>query len=668
MDPDKIEGLNEIQHSVYRTAFKLRSLQTQCQLDLVDLELVKPMLYGLRTTLQVDGRVSLRGVTQSLQKLFHRTGQEKPGQVAAGATEHTARLLTTLYDKDHTGFIPLRSMVTALVVFSGEKLSAKYTALSELAVQCSVSQSVPSGHVTRSGLRILLEDLKQIPGVAHESNVFGSVESAVRSCFQGVLTAWIPEGKFVEWLQSDPKFLLWLSTLYRISASEAVTHHSRCDICKSFPMCGLRYRCLKCLNLQICQVCFLTCKTTKKHKESHPVMEHCTQPSLKETLKVFTRTARNNLLPRRCRQKEAHRREALCVVESGAPSPDIQPPDHVQAQTDPKHSSPSHVSHCIEEVKLKHKGIIKKELKTTQTDTKKLPESNHQPTGSQQHQKKVTAYLKDQLNRTQAAVRSLQRDKCYLEHQVLLWKGTSQSEHTSLKDMCGQLEAKMEVLAEHNQNLQEELARVYQTMQLNQKFPQSIVSAASLPYTLRKKVKNAQAVNSQHLKLLEEVKGKLGKNSDKVEPSPETEEPAQRQFPITLLDKRERTTGDSSATGAAVRITECLGESDSRSHLRQNPPDVHNEDKMAASVQEEKFLPDAADEKGPSPTDSAKLGEDHNRDEDDLFELVQQLKKALSLKVQTGSHSATKQELIEAAECVGDAMSHLVGKVSYKLT
>uniref|UniRef100_W5MXX3 Dystrotelin n=1 Tax=Lepisosteus oculatus TaxID=7918 RepID=W5MXX3_LEPOC len=661
MDPDKIEGLNEIQHSVYRTAFKLRSLQTQCQLDLVDLELVKPMLYGLRTTLQVDGRVSLRGVTQSLQKLFHRTGQEKPGQVAAGATEHTARLLTTLYDKDHTGFIPLRSMVTALVVFSGEKLSAKYTALSELAVQCSVSQSVPSGHVTRSGLRILLEDLKQIPGVAHESNVFGSVESAVRSCFQGVLTAWIPEGKFVEWLQSDPKFLLWLSTLYRISASEAVTHHSRCDICKSFPMCGLRYRCLKCLNLQICQVCFLTCKTTKKHKEAHPVMEHCTQPSLKETLKVFTRTARNNLLPRRCRQKEAHRREALCVVESGAPSPDIQPP-----------SSQFALPFSVSEIMFRPKQTLNTALHhMSPTASKRL---------SLNIKKKVTAYLKDQLNRTQAAVRSLQRDKCYLEHQVLLWKGTSQSEHTSLKDMCGQLEAKMEVLAEHNQNLQEELARVYQTMQvrqkprvklnhqLNQKFPQSIVSAASLPYTLRKKVKNAQAVNSQHLKLLEEVKGKLGKNSDKVEPSPETEEPAQRQFPITLLDKRERTTGDSSATGAAVRITECLGESDSRSHLRQNPPDVHNEDKMAASVQEEKFLPDAADEKGPSRTDSAKLGEDHNRDEDDLFELVQQLKKALSLKSFAGSHSATKQELIEAAECVGDAMSHLVGKVSYKLT
>ncbi|KAK1336588.1 hypothetical protein QTO34_002621 [Cnephaeus nilssonii] len=38
-----------------------------------------------------------------------------------------------------------------------------------------------------------------------------------------------------------------------------------------------RYRCLKCLNFDICQMCFLSGLHSKPHPTSHPVVEHCVQ-------------------------------------------------------------------------------------------------------------------------------------------------------------------------------------------------------------------------------------------------------------------------------------------------------------------------------------------------------------------------------------------------------
>ena len=81
-----------------------------------------------------------------------------------------------------------------------------------------------------------------------------------------------------------------------------VMHEAKCSVCKSFPIIGLRYRCLKCLNTDICQVwfthckiiclhqlvvisfnvmyngkqwCFFTNKGTRIHKATHPTKEYC---------------------------------------------------------------------------------------------------------------------------------------------------------------------------------------------------------------------------------------------------------------------------------------------------------------------------------------------------------------------------------------------------------
>uniref|UniRef100_A0A8C0QRG2 Dystrotelin n=1 Tax=Chelonoidis abingdonii TaxID=106734 RepID=A0A8C0QRG2_CHEAB len=276
MDPDQQEALNDIQNSVYRTALKLHSVQTLCQLDLTDVSLIQHILPSHQCQREKQSSLTTQQLSQLLKELFQNSRLDKPGQVDPQAPELTQNLLTSMYDRTGTGFIKARSAAAALIALSGDGLHTKYKV----------------------------------------------IEPEIDILFQ-VLNSAISEEKFLSWLLSEPGLLLWLPTCYRLSATERVMHHVRCSICKNFPITGLRYRCLKCLNFDLCQVCFFTERQRKPHKRSHPVMEYC-QMSAKENAKIFFRTIRNNLLQERCRRKEAWRRQTL-EMEGG----DF--PEHEQA-------------------------------------------------------------------------------------------------------------------------------------------------------------------------------------------------------------------------------------------------------------------------------------------------------------------------------------------------
>ncbi|XP_075385126.1 dystrotelin [Tenrec ecaudatus] len=312
MDPDKQDALNSIENSIYRTAFKLRSVQTLCQLDLIDSYLIQHLLLHQHFQEARTGSLSVRQLFQALQGLFQRVRVETPGQMLPRASELTLSLLTAMYDSMGTGVLKLVPAAAALIALSGDSPLTKYRALFQLYADNARGSGEAGARMTRRMLRNLLTDLQQIPMVVGESRALCSVESATRSCFQGVLSPAIKEEKFLSWLQSEPPILLWLPTFYRLSVSEMVTHPVRCSICRNFPITGLRYRCLKCFNFDICQVCFLFGLHSKSHQKSHPVIEHCVQPlSAKENTKLLFRTLRNNLLQGRCRKKETERRQWL---------------------------------------------------------------------------------------------------------------------------------------------------------------------------------------------------------------------------------------------------------------------------------------------------------------------------------------------------------------------
>ncbi|XP_039073433.1 dystrotelin [Hyaena hyaena] len=311
MDPDKQDALNSIENSIYRTAFKLRSVQTLCQLDLMDSSVIQHVLLRHRAWEARERPMSVQQLFQALQELFQRVGMEKPGQVHPRASELTLSLLTAMYDSTGTGLLRLAPAAAALIALSGDSPLIKYRALFQLYAENNKGGYDSGTRMTRRVLRNLLIDLQQIPAVVGESRALCSVESATRSYFQGVLSPTIKEEKFLSWLQSEPPILLWLPTCYRLSATEMVTHPVRCRICRNFPITGLRYRCLKCLNFDICQACFLSSLHSRSHQKAHPVLEHCVQMSAKENTKLLLRTLRNNLLQGRCERKEALRRQWL---------------------------------------------------------------------------------------------------------------------------------------------------------------------------------------------------------------------------------------------------------------------------------------------------------------------------------------------------------------------
>nr|XP_034970744.1 dystrotelin [Zootoca vivipara] len=321
MDLDQQEALNTVENSVYRTALKLRAVQSLCQLRLIDVSSVQQILPNHKCRAEKQKPLSVEQLMRLLKELFKRTRLEKPGQVEPEAAELTLSLLTSAYDRNGVGFIQPRSAAAALIALSGDGLLTKYRALFQLYATCA-GRSGSQTHISRNGVRNLLTDLLQILAVVGECRNLSNVEIAVKSCFSGVLGSAVDEERFLAWLQSEPAILLWLPTCYRLSATEMVKHQVKCNICKRFPITGLRYRCLKCLNFDICQVCFFTGQLCKPHKKYHPVMEHCVPVSTKERTKLFFRIIRNNLLQGRCERKEALRRKTLMVMGDAGYSPD----------------------------------------------------------------------------------------------------------------------------------------------------------------------------------------------------------------------------------------------------------------------------------------------------------------------------------------------------------
>ncbi|KAJ8350279.1 hypothetical protein SKAU_G00254090 [Synaphobranchus kaupii] len=641
MDLDVIEGLNEVVPAVYRAAFKLRSLQNLCQMYMVRLSMVHPALQSLGVAVGPGGGLTEADMRRCLGQLFQGVSEDLPGQVPPEAAEQTSRLLFRLFDREQTGCISLQSVEVALIALSGDTLSAKHGALYRLAERCSGRQGRESGTVSRSGLRTVLEDLSQVPAVVQESHVFGPVETAVRTCFQGVLSAGVSEEAFLRWLRSEPRLLLWLSTLYRISVSEAVVHRVRCHMCKAFPVIGLRYRCLKCLNVHLCQTCFLTHKRSRKHKPSHPVMEHCTQPSFRESLTSLAHSARHNLLRRRLARREAERRSALCTEIPPRVPFSAATPTQLSKSTPPQ----------IRDLPLPPRA----ESKATPTEPR-LKSKALQTDAALQPQRK-TSLLKKDLKETKMAVRDLERDKWQLEKQLQVWRATAQSEHSSLEDKCCHLEATVEVLTRHNQNLQDELGRVRLLAQPLCPIPVPRVSLASI--------------------------------SGEGAGDPETPASGRQQMAGERpLQEQEATTESEEELGKEARVSETEEELGKEEHISESEEELGKEACVSESEelkaaqnpgtprQQPLMTPDprCGGEPAHSPhheNDQRQAGkrlldqsESFLEQEEELADLVQHLKSAISIYRRTGLASVQTQELLAAAEAVGDSISQLVCAVS----
>ncbi|TKS66700.1 Dystrotelin [Collichthys lucidus] len=165
------KGLNEVRPSVYRVSMKLQCLQRLCHMDGVCVQHITASLcsVGGANPLQ-EVRLNRQEVMQCLNRMFHSVSQEVQGHVTVEASEDTCDLMFRLYNRCES--LSADSLQTALIALTAEPLLTKYRVNS-------------SGSVSRSGLRFLLRDLSQVPAAVQEDGVFGDVEAAVKSCFNG---------------------------------------------------------------------------------------------------------------------------------------------------------------------------------------------------------------------------------------------------------------------------------------------------------------------------------------------------------------------------------------------------------------------------------------------------------------------------------------------------
>ncbi|KAM6893542.1 dystrotelin [Xenentodon cancila] len=420
----------EKQVSICRAALKLQSLQRLCRMDIVFVQHITMVLGPVGgAELQQDVMMTREEVTCCLNRMFQKVWQEVPGHVTAEAAKQTCELVFRMFESSHGGCVSARSLGTILIALSADNVLLKFRGLVKLSENAS-------GHVSRSGLRALLQDLSQVPAAVQEGEVFGSVEAGVRSCFNGVLTQTVSEEHVMSWLQTDPHLLLWLPVLHRLLVSQKVNHGVRCHTCKTSPITGLRFRCAKCVNVHLCQSCFLTNQQSRKHKTHHQVLEFWVQPTWRESLTSLVHNACHNLLPRQRTQRDADRRTLMWAehgeTQISAPPPsDASTPLAVSAPGPSSHGNSSHDA-------LVHLPPPLSTSKALQTD-ENLPD------------KQTLALLTE--------VRNLQRDKWLLEQQLHAWRHTVQSEHGLLDDRCSHVEVTIETLRRDNIRLQDMLTQ-----------------------------------------------------------------------------------------------------------------------------------------------------------------------------------------------------------------
>ncbi|NXW49954.1 DYTN protein, partial [Nyctiprogne leucopyga] len=503
--------------------------------------------------------------------------------------------------------------------------------------------SVPDGNValiTRSALRSLLTDLNQIPAIVGESCTPSCVEIATHSCFHGVLNSAIVEEKFLSWLRLEPAVLLWLPTCYRLSATEMISHQARCRVCKIFPITGLRYRCLKCLNFDLCQVCFFTGCLSKPHKRSHPVVEHCVQMSAKANAKHFLRTIRNNLFRERCRRKEAQRRRALEIVE------ERHFPTHKKTYLltlFPSVCSVPSVPVLIHSNKSMHNCCSKFTQGCSKTRAKQF----------QFHYKSVNYWYR-QTSCTEYHGQEGTQPKGYMKQQFNKWKDKMQFLQNCQEDKSCKIEANLQSLRASHENLQTKLQQMKQEVK-------TMLQSSEHPFA------QCQNTMPRNPRVLLERRMQGGLNPAQIRPTSRTcadwkslNSPDSANS-MQLLQTPEVPTAvhfmfseDPLESVSLQRDRHFIGQYKKAKESQTYLPEL-TENALSGIMKNTVLTPTAVQI---SP-DEKEVGE-----EVELQQLVMKLKDALSLQAQPAQQSALKQKFFSTAEHLCRSFSDLINQVT----
>ncbi|XP_068104175.1 dystrophin-related protein 2 isoform X2 [Hyperolius riggenbachi] len=286
--------LNNIKFSAYRTALKLRRLQKALRLDLVTLPLVS-QIFSIDILQSSDHVLDVLDVIRCLSSLYERLEEERGLLVNVPlCVDLTLNWLLNVFDSTRNGRIKVLSFKAGIVCLCDSDVKGK---LQYLFTQVAGAD----GTCDQRQLGLLLHETIQIPRQLGEVAAFGgsNVESSIKSCFRFAGGESVLElSQFLEWGSLEPQSLVWLPVLHRVTLAETVKHQTKCSICKQYPIKGFRYRSLKQFGVDICQNCFLTGQASKGRKLHYPIMEYYTMTTSGEKMRDFATTLKNKFRTR----------------------------------------------------------------------------------------------------------------------------------------------------------------------------------------------------------------------------------------------------------------------------------------------------------------------------------------------------------------------------------
>ncbi|XP_066986178.1 dystrophin-like isoform X40 [Macrobrachium rosenbergii] len=485
---DLLDSMNEFNHikfSAYRTATKLRMLQKKLSLDLAKLQMATDVFdeHGLRG--QNDRLIDVGDMVVVLSALYANISADHPEVNTTLAIDLCLNWLLNVYDSQRTGQMRVLSFKIGLVCLCCGHLEEKYRYMFRLIAD-------PNRLVDQRKLGLLLHDCVQVPRQLGEVAAFGgsNIEPSVRSCFTkaGKDRETIEAVHFLAWVQQEPQSLVWLAVLHRVAASENIQHQVKCNICKAYPIVGLRYRCLKCLSFDMCQRCFFDGRSGKSHKITHPMHEYCTATTAGEDVKDFTKALKNKFKSKRSLQK--HTKKGYLPVQTvleGDPleSPSPSPQHNVTSQD--MHSRLELYASRLAEVELRtnsnstpdsedEHGLIAQYCQSLSSSDAPLPV----PRSPLQIMAAVDADQKDELEQM---IRALEEENSVLQAEYDRLKSQQTvgsppddglagqrseadmlAEAKLLRQHKGRLEARMGILEEHNRQLEAQLHRLRQLL------------------------------------------------------------------------------------------------------------------------------------------------------------------------------------------------------------
>ncbi|VDN20627.1 unnamed protein product [Gongylonema pulchrum] len=330
---EELSTFNQVKFSAYRTAMKLRAIQKRLCLDLLTLEDVNSKLQTLNAVWG-EQCLSMKDAVMCLVPLFEAAQEKYPKLIHSIplAVDLLLNFVLNVFDPARDGILRTFSFRVLLAALCNSELEDKYRSVllpferelvlllmnwtSDSKLRLCTNRFAGQERVKK--FFFFLTNF-QIPKFFGEAAAFGgsNVEPSVRSCFESAkYPRTIVIDEFLNWLKKEPQSIVWLPVMHRLGSAEFAKHQAKCNVCKMFPIIGLRYRCLRCFNVDVCQNCFFSQRLAKNHKLSHPMQEYCVPTTSGEDVRDFGLIVRNKL---RARSKTKIGYLPVQTVDEGPP-------------------------------------------------------------------------------------------------------------------------------------------------------------------------------------------------------------------------------------------------------------------------------------------------------------------------------------------------------------